>query len=232
MMNQWHASAWLVAVSIGFAPGSSQDEPTRSDSPGRWEEAISAFEARDREQPPPQGGAVFVGSSSIRLWDLDAAFPDQPVINRGFGGSHMSDALRYADRIVTPYRPRLVVLYEGDNDINAGKSPDEVLKDFQAFAGVVWAEVPEATIAVIAIKPSLARGDLWETMSEANDRLRAFCDASERLDFIDVAEPMIGPSGQPRPELFREDGLHLNEAGYAIWNERVRPVLARRLEGE
>ncbi len=103
----------------------------------RWESAIRDFEAKDRAQPPAQGGAVFVGSSSIRLWDLAKSFPGRRAINRGFGGSQLADAVRYADRIVIPYAPAVVVLYAGDNDLAAGKSPEQVSGDFRQFAAKV-----------------------------------------------------------------------------------------------
>ena len=77
------------------------------------------FEAADKQTPPPKDAVLFVGSSSIRLWDLKKSFPDLVAINRGFGGSQMSDAARHARRLINVYKPRLIVLYEGDNDLNA-----------------------------------------------------------------------------------------------------------------
>ena len=193
----------------------------------RWEEAIAAFQQQDRQQPPEQNGILFVGSSSIRLWDLPASFAGQTMLNRGFGGSHMSDVLFFADRIILPYRPRLVFLYVGDNDIAAGKSPQEVSRDFAQLAARIHAELPTTQIVFLSIKPSLARWSLFPQMQQANRRIRQLVEQDERLHFIDVGPAMLGTDGLPRKKLFREDGLHLNEAGYRCWAELVRPWLTQ-----
>jgi lysophospholipase L1-like esterase len=191
----------------------------------KWEADIAAFEAADREHPPDPGGIVFVGSSSIRLWDLQRDFPDRRILNRGFGGSQVADSAHFAERIVIPYRPRIVVLYAGDNDIAQGVTPCQVHEDFSAFAGRVHAELPETRIIYIAIKPSIKRWSLIHRVRAANALIRATCEEDERLTFLDVEPPMLGESGEPRPELFVEDGLHLSPEGYAVWTELLRPHL-------
>src|SRR5436190_8670970 len=124
----------------------------------KWEVEILALEANDRTNPPPKAPVVFVGSSSIRLWKtLAQDFPKHHVLNRGFGGSEISDSVQYADRIVIPYRPRLVVMYAGGNDIHNGKTPETVFHDFQAFVAKVHAAAPSARIAYISIAPNPAR---------------------------------------------------------------------------
>src|SRR5438094_7398035 len=128
-----------------------------ADQPDRWESAIRAVEEQDRMAPPPPGGNVFVGSSSIRFWKLADSFPDLACVNRGFGGSEMADSARYADRIVTPYKPRVVVLYAGDNDLALGKSPEAVRDDYKQFVAKVRAKLPDVKIVCIAVKPSLQR---------------------------------------------------------------------------
>ncbi len=133
-------------------------EPQKHD-PTRWESTIEKFEAQDKASPPPTGGALFIGSSSIRKWNLDKTFPDRKdTINRGFGGSQMADSAHYADRIAIPYKPRVIVVYAGDNDIAAGKSPQTVLADYQAFVKKIHAALPNTRIVYIAIKPSIALG--------------------------------------------------------------------------
>jgi lysophospholipase L1-like esterase len=128
----------------------------------RWESAIRAFEEQDRREPPPTGTNVFVGSSSIRLWKLADSFPDHAFVNRGFGGSHLADSVRHADRIVTPYKPRVVVVYAGDNDLAAGKSPETVRDDYRQFVDRVRTKLPDATIVYISIKPAHCAGS-WRT---------------------------------------------------------------------
>src|SRR5438093_1816424 len=121
----------------------------------RFDAEIAAFEARDRTNPPPKNAILFIGSSSIRMWKtLAQDFPEHKVINRGFGGSEISDSVHFADRIVVPYRPTMIVMYAGGNDINAGKNPERVAADFKAFVEKVRTKLPETRIAYISIAPN------------------------------------------------------------------------------
>lgn len=192
----------------------------------QWEADIRAYEAADREHPPAPGGVVFVGSSSIRMWTtLAEDFPSANVLNRGFGGSELADATYFAGRIVTSYRPRLVVLYSGDNDLANGRTPDQVLFDYEAFVARVRKDLPTATIAFVSIKPSPSRAALLERMREANAKVREVVERGKGLVFVDVFTPMLGPDGQPRAELFGEDRLHMNRAGYDLWTKILRPYV-------
>ncbi len=194
-------------------------------APARWESTIQEFEKQDKTNPPPQGAVLFVGSSSIRMWPLKHCFPDLPVINRGFGGSFVEDSLYYADRIVLPYKPRVIVFYAGDNDIASGKTPEQVFHDFTTFVKKVHEALPKTRIIYIAIKPSIARWKLIDKMREANRLIQDFTRKDARLTFVDIDTPMTGPDGRPRRELFLEDGLHLNDEGYALWTSLIQPLL-------
>ena len=219
----------LAALAVAIAPAQGQAPAAKGAiQPGDpFEPEIQAFEAADRVHPPPMGGIVFVGSSSIRLWEtLAADFPGAAVINRGFGGSQLSDAVRYAPRIVLPYRPRLIVLYAGDNDLAAGKSPDQILRDYMAFVRLVRRRLPQARIAFISVKPSPARRALAAQARRTNRLVRQFSSGDRRLRYVDVYTPMLGASGAPRPELYQADSLHMTAAGYAIWRDRLTPVVA------
>lgn len=198
---------------------------SRQDRSERWEPDIRAFEAGDRAAPPAKGGIVFLGSSSFRRWDLERFFPGRGLINRGFGGSQMADALRYLDRIVLPLRPRTVVLYEGDNDLANGKDPETVERAFRHLTERLRAALPETKIVFVSIKPSLRRWALIEAIRDANARIRALAAERAELAYVDLAGPMLGSDGRPRPELFVDDGLHLSEAGYALWAELLAPHL-------
>ncbi len=195
----------------------------------KWEEAIAAFEASDRARPPQKGGVVFVGSSSIRMWKtLAEDFPDENVINRGFGGSEIADAAAFAERIIWPHEPRLVVLYAGGNDLNAGKSPQQVFADFRTFVVKVRERLPEAEIAFISIAGNPARWPQVEKVKAANAMMERFAREDPRVKFIDVFPHMLGSDGLPRPEIFSPDQLHMNAEGYKLWTKIVRPFLKAR----
>ena len=191
---------------------------------GRWEQDIAAFEAADRVTAPPKGEVVFVGSSTIRIWDLAASFPDVKAINRGFGGSEMADSTRYVDRIVVPYAPRVVVVYAGDNDI-MGTTSEQIAIAFEQFVRAVHAKLPATRIVYIGIKPSPLRWAQVDRMRSANVVIEQFCQRDDRLAFVDVDHAMLGWDEKPRPELYQADGLHLTPAGYHILNTLVRPFL-------
>ena len=208
------------------ARGAAEEAPS-----SRWEPAIQRFEASDRSSPPAPGGVVFVGSSSIRLWTtLIEDFPGVNVINRGFGGSELSDAIEFVGRIVLPYRPRMVVLYAGDNDLARGKTPERVLQDTRAFVERVQREQPQARIVFVSIKPSLARAALLQVSEEANRLVREYAAERSGLEFVDVVAPMLDREGRPRAELFIDDGLHMNEQGYALWRAALAPFVEARPE--
>jgi lysophospholipase L1-like esterase len=186
---------------------------------------MQAFEKADKAKPPAKGGVVFYGSSTIRRWDLAKSFPGKDYVNRGFGGSSTPDAIRYLDRIVIPLRPRIIVYYEGDNDIGRGGTGPQVFADFRTFANKVHAALPETKIVYLAIKPSLARWHLVNQMRTANLLIKEYTYSDPRVMYVDTDAPMLGPDRKPRPELFVEDGLHMSEAGYSIWNKLVAPHL-------
>lgn len=192
----------------------------------QWEPEIQTFEAADRASVPAPGGVLFVGSSTIRMWEtLAADFPGVPVINRGFGGSQLADAVHFADRIILPYRPRMVLVYAGDNDLNAGKSPEQVLADYRALVAKIHGALPATRIGFLSVKPSPSRWKLAAEMRRANALVKEFSASDPRLFYVDTFTPMLGPDGGPRPELFREDMLHMNARGYALWRSIVAPYL-------
>jgi lysophospholipase L1-like esterase len=209
-----------VSVRTARAEG---DAP--AETPNRWEAKIREFEAGDRRQMPPENGLLFVGSSSIVGWNLERHFPNMSVVNRGFGGSEIADSVHFAERIILPYRPRVIVLYAGDNDIARGKTPQTVLADYQAFVQKVRNTLPKTKIVFVAIKPSISRWHLVEKMREANRLIREVADDDPQQVFVDIDPPMIGDDGKPKAALFKPDGLHLNEDGYQLWSSLVRPHL-------
>lgn len=198
--------------------------PEQVSSPA-WEADMQRFEAADAQSPPPRGGVLFIGSSSIRFWDtLAQDFPGVPVINRGFGGSELRDSTWYADRIIVPYAPRQILIYAGDNDLTAGRTPQQLRADFIAFVERVRRDLPKAKIAYISNKPSPSRAQLLPVQRAANTLIAA---EAKRLgvDYIDIFTPMLDASGQPDESLFIEDRLHMSRAGYVIWQRAIAPYL-------
>jgi lysophospholipase L1-like esterase len=194
----------------------------------KWETQVKAFEEQDAKNPPPQNAILFVGSSSIRLWKLSDSFPQLSTINRGFGGSHLVDSVHYAERLIVTHKPRVVVVYAGDNDLASGKTPQRVANDFEALIKKVHAALPNTRIVYIGVKPSMARWKLIDTVREANRRMREIAARHEQVIFVDVEQAMLNDQGQPRPELFVKDGLHMTPEGYEIWTRLIAPHLADR----
>jgi lysophospholipase L1-like esterase len=217
-------SLWSVA---GPAPVQAQDDP----DPARFDSEIEAFEQWDRKNAVPERPLLFVGSSSIRMWPTAERFPGLPVVNRGFGGSHISDVNHFAERIVFKYKPRAIVFYAGDNDIADAKTPERVMEDFEAFVGRVRKAGPGTPIVWLPIKPSLSRWNLWPEMQRANAMVEEYARSHDDVVYADLATPMMGEDRQPRPSLFLDDGLHLNETGYDVWTQALRPVLDEVLRG-
>ncbi len=203
-------------------------------SPTIWEEArrpgarsIKGYEEEARRNPPPEEALLFAGSATIWMWDLAKWFPELRTINRGFGGSMISESTYFADRIILPHKPSTIVMYAGDNDIWLGKSPELTAEHFQAFVDKTHAALPRTRIIFISIRPSIARWNVVEKFREANRLIRQFIETDPRLFYVDIDDAMLGPDGKPRPELFIEDQLHLTDEGYRIWTERLRPVLEK-----
>lgn len=205
------------------APAGAALDPVSSPE---WAADMTRFAEQDTAHPPPAAPVVFTGSSSIRMWTtLAEDFPGLPVLNRGFGGSQVRDSVWYADQVAIRYQPRRIVLYAGDNDINAGRTPQQVSSDFRAFVARIRRDLPEVPIVVLSIKPSLSRLAQLPRQREANALLKADAAALSGVTFVDIATPMLDADGKPRAELFGEDGLHMNRRGYDIWRTVVAPYL-------
>lgn len=186
-----------------------------------FEDEIRKFEAVDRKTPPGEDVILFTGSSSIRFWKtLKKDFPGYNVLNRGFGGSQFSDLLHFYDRVILPYQPSKILIYEGDNDIAAGKSPERVFGDFKILVSKISEDLPGCEIGFISIKPSPSRWDMHQEMEQANARIRSYCEANN-LSYIDVYTPML-ENDYPKASLFVKDSLHMTGAGYMVWVDQVK----------
>lgn len=216
------SALWIVRFWVKHA----KDDPTV------WEGEIRRLEKRDRINPPRPGAVHFVGSSSFRNWkSLVADMAPLSVLNRGFGGSQIHDCTYHVQRIVVPYQPRAILFYAGENDMagvlwSRRKSPVDVRLAFEKFCGTTHALLPNVPIYFISIKPPKARRKHWPMMQEANRLVREYCGTDSRLHYVDVVPALLDDAGNPRLDVFRWDGLHYNEKGYAIWTAILKQILA------
>ena len=216
--------ASLVIGNLTFA----QDQTEKPKAP-KYEADMKKFEARDKATPPPEGVVLFVGSSSIRMWDLEKSWPKLTALNNGFGGSTLADSIFHFDRHIAPYKnPKAILIYAGDNDVSKGLNADEVLADFKTLLGKIKKTHPTANVIFIAIKPSTKRWDMWPTMNDANQKIAELAKTDDLLQYADIATPTFGPDGgKPEDKWFKADGLHLNEMGYTKWVEVIKPLLEK-----
>lgn len=221
---QWLGVVLLLA-STGSIFGQQPPNSVATHHSEKWEAEIAAFEASDRTNPPPKDCIVFVGSSSIRMWSgLKSDFPELPVVNRGFGGSELADSVHFADRIIVPYKPREVVIYAGANDLANGKSPEVAFGEFVALFETIHQQLPRARVVFIATAPNPSRWKLVDKMKRFNSLSRDYCN-EHGATFVDVFTLMLGPEGLPKSDIYREDGLHMNLKGYAIWKSALAPYV-------
>ncbi len=222
-MNRIAFGRGMVGIIFCAAAIAQTSKPAHD--PRVWEKEIAKFESADKEKMPAPGGVVFVGSSTIRFWKAAEAFPGVNVINRGFGGSFGSDSVYYFDRVVVPYKPKLIVFYGGENDIAAGVSADDAAKGVIDFIEKAQAELPDAKVIVMGIKPDPLRWKFEAQFREANSIIQKAVEGKPNVTLIDVEHVMLAEDGRPKKEIFRADGLHMNDKGYALWNELLRPYV-------
>jgi len=192
---------------------------------------IQQFKKQDSIHFPPKHAILFLGSSSFRKWqDVQKYFPDYTIINRGFGGSTIPDAIRYLNEIVYPYEPKQVLIYEGDNDLASSDkiTADSVLNRFEKLFSLIRKHLPNTSIAFVSIKPSPSREKLMPEMQEANSMIKDFLSHQKNAAFIDVYHAMLNKDGTPDKSLFIGDELHMNDKGYHIWQRIIKPYLLKK----
>lgn len=173
-----------------------------------------------------KGSVVFTGSSSVRMWkSLQDQFPEVPIINTGFGGSTAEDLDAQLFPLVLRLEPSKVLIYEGDNDINGGKTAAEIMTTLDKIVTRIQKQLPNTTVNLIAAKPSPSRWELKTSYLVLNDLMRQYCTAHENVNFVNVWDIMLDKSGVPRADIFIGDNLHMNEKGYALWKEIFTPFL-------
>lgn len=232
-LTKFFTLSLILAVHVS---GSANDPKSKQckDSYGApgFETSIEQFERKDHQCFPPLGGVLVTGSSHIRKWKtIHEDLAPLTIIHRGYGGSTFNDALHYAERIMIPYKPRAIVIYTGNNDLNCGVSPETVRDTCQAFVEKVRSQLPNVRFYVVSIPPAVLRwkgrdDGMWPDREKANHLIKEYCDANG-IPWIDTASGMFGPDGNPRKEIFGPDDLHMNREGYYIWRDAILPVLLK-----
>jgi len=221
-----HTIIALLFAALATGPLAAQDYP----DPRRFENAIKRFEEQDRLSPPPEGAIVLTGSSSIARWSEQSikALAPLTVIPRGFGGSIMHDVLHYLDRVALTYKPRAILIYEGDNDTaltQFGLTRDDILGDLKAIVGRIHDALPETRIYVLSIKPSVSREAVWPAAQHVNAGYKAIADNDPLVFYVDVASPFLNADGKVMTDIFVGDNLHFNDLGNIIWGAAIRAAL-------
>lgn len=191
---------------------------------------IQQFKKEDSAHFPAKNNIVFVGSSSFQKWhDVQTYFPDKPIINRGFGGSQLTDVIRYANDIIIPYHPKQVVIYAGENDLAAADtvSAKTVYYRLVKLFTIIRKSMPEVPVMFVSIKPSPSREKFMPKIVEANTMIKQFLQSKKKAVFINVYDKMLDASGKPMPDIFVEDNLHMNAKGYHIWQKAIAPYLIK-----
>ena len=220
MKNKFLLSKLLLVAFLFFS--------TSGFSQNQYDGEIAAFHKKDAVAPPPKNAVLFVGSSTFRKWTtMEKDFPTHAVINRGFGGSTFPDVIHFANEIILPYQPKQVLIYCGDNDLASSDSvtPAVVLRRFKELFAIIRTGLPDAQIAFVSIKPSPSRARLMPRIVKSNKLVKKFLRKKKNTKFINTYDAMLGSDGQPMPDIFIEDKLHMNAKGYAIWQKIIEPYL-------
>ena len=192
----------------------------------RFEQKVLEYEAADRISAPPQGAILFAGDSQFYRWKtIHEDLPGYTLINRGIDSFRFADLNHYADRLVTPYKPRLIVLHVGGNDVHNGRSPAQVLADFKAFVDLVRARLPEVPIVYSSITPGPGRWDEAPQRRETNQLIQQYIATQANLKFVDLWDAMLRSDGKPREDIWVEDRVHPNHAGYLLRVKLTQPLL-------
>jgi lysophospholipase L1-like esterase len=215
-----------ILLLVGLCAFSVPDALLLAQNPERFAKEVDSTVAAANESVDRNNLILFTGSSSIKLWkNLSSSFPGYNVINMGFGGSEMADLLYYTNKLIIPYQPRQIFIYEGDNDLNAGRSPEQIIGSADSILLLIRKHLPESEVIFISPKPSLSRWKLKDKYEDYNQKLSAWTRTKTGVQFADVWTPMLDSNGVVLKDIFIADGLHLNEKGYLIWTSVLRKYI-------
>lgn len=226
-INRFNLVIMLGLTAFFYSMSSSSLAATVYPDPTRYEAKVKKYEAADKLNPPEKGGISCLGSSSMEGWHrtIHSDLGPLSLVPRGISGSNMNDIFYYLDRLALIHQPRALLIYSGENDICSGLKASLVLGAFKALVKKLHAHNPDARVYLLSIKPSIRRWDTWPKIKIANKLLKAECDGNDLLTYIDISKGMLNDNGLPKPEIYRKDKLHMNDLGYRIWRDAVRPIL-------
>jgi lysophospholipase L1-like esterase len=223
----------IVSVLLMFCVSAGQQQEAPKQQGSKWESAIVDFEAWDAKNSVPKDAVLFVGSSSIRMWNTAKLFPEYPVINRGFGGAMISDVNLFVGRIVLPYKPKIIVFYCGGNDLfGAAKTPRQVFDDYRQFVSTVQADLPEVRILFLSLRPGPAWWPRHNLSDEFSRLVKEFSNQGKNLYYADMTTGMFNAKGEPDPADYQDDGIHLNDKSNIKWAKLLAPILKRIYNGD
>jgi lysophospholipase L1-like esterase len=214
-----------ASVLLSLAASAQAQSPALQE---RFERKVQEYVAADRAQPLPRGAILFAGDSQFYRWStIHEDLPGYTVVNRGIDSFQTEHLIRYADQLITPYRPRLVVLHVGGNDVHNGKTPAQVVADFKTLVTALRVKLPGVRILWSSITPGPGRWDEAPQRREANRVMRDYIATQPDLGFIDLWDAMLTPEGKPREDIWVADRVHPNHAGYLIRARITRPFLGK-----
>jgi len=235
-MKQLRLSALVVLLAIVvhsfLLQHARAQDSTSSRQQVRFADQIDAFLKEDTLTPPPKNAILFIGSSIFRQWThLKEQMAPLPVFNRAFGGSRTAEVLYQMDKIVLPYKPRIIVYYCGSNDVNAGATALEIFLHFKEFCDKVAEKLPQTQVFYVSINRAPQKMTKWNVVDSANTLVKNYCASAKQRGFIDVNPVLFDEEGKPRLDLYRDDKLHFKDPAYEEFTKIIKPVLQKAWQG-
>ncbi len=213
----------MIVLSLQFLPAK---DSTSVKGKLRFQSAIDAFLKEDSVQPPPMHSIEFIGSSIFRKWEqLKEHMAPLPVYNRAFGGSRTHEVLYYMDKIVLPYKPKIIVYYCGSNDAGGSVPVDSITGNIKAFFEKAERKLPGVKIFFVSVNKAPSRQAKWSAIDSVNAFVKNYCSLVKTRRFIDVNPILFDSTGSARMELYLDDKLHFKDDTYREFTKIIKPIL-------
>ena len=217
----------LLLVVINLQPIKAQTKAISKED--KYAKEIVQFAQEDKKGIDSTNLVVFIGSSTFRKWiGMQSYFPQSNILNHGFGGSRLAEAIYFADKFVYQYKPAQVVLYEGDNDLGGGIPVETLLADLKTFVRLTEIKLPKTPLVLLSVKYSPRRDAQREQIKEYNARMKEFAASKPNLKYVDIASVVLDEKGNYRKELFTADSLHVNADCYKLFAKKIEPFLIKK----